>query len=975
MAPLNPYLAYKRDTSRFIFWVVKTSNAIISSAPALPEDAPKDYNTSGQVTVPGLVSLCKLIAKYLNGTPAAILELLDSVIKARTALHESFKQFSSGISDPEIQRSNASHRHFIDALAEAFKLLGGTQWAEKRRNAASTTDDQGDLDQVLFSNAFSALALNVEGGQEEGDDEHEAASDAELGQQPQPDPAPQRRQQKKSSGKGAKRKHGKGAKKKKQQQQKQTPAPVPEDLPVESYRIIQDTDGITTDYLMAVYALAREWVDLRAYLQGMWRDVAYSGLNSAVAGAVSNIAVKMIERSAAAIFVDFPGHDSHETVINTITRGDADKAQGMFSLALHVPSADGKGTHKVREMAIDVKEQFLIHAYRDLVDFLTDFQKTRSGKPTKPMLKELGSWDPNLNLQRATEAERLKWRRAYTINWLYDLVNVFSSIVVQRNTLRGEHHRLESVNWSPAGPWDHHRRIWGLKEFAGVVTHLAMQKSGSNFQQKIGPHHVFQLQCIVDSFTVSRGWFLNALEGHVMRAPSHGFRPGRDIGLFLDRENKRLGRGLLGAVDILKHFFQKDGVLNGDPSRHEADYGLLEGLQFDLNNWLGESKYASGLNTIPPSRFSSTNPNGLQDYSPYLCGAGLAEGLVDAYRYGILILDKIPEAILLVHLHNMLVQKGYIAETIGLYGTFEELFPTAFYADGKAPSSNFGEAFLVVNTRKVQNRHRHARTSIEEVKKLNATTFFKTKSYLMSYYEAGWNVDKIPDSDVHIASFLGGYRLLHTKHTTDPKTGKQRLDDTDLVKRARASGITDEHLLLNRSRFPGTSRKEEPVLDERVRKSMIPEGYTMGDLKAPPSMRDFADISQRDLLDLLRRDLYHDICGSVPYSSMNYVFVMCKFMLQFEQFETELKKLRNRLYVRAYETDPRWRNNKQVGLTYLALHEQDDECLRVMAREFENPRSGFMNFIYWDDLDTSPLFGDEDTGRSMGPSSDQCTVM
>lgn len=37
----------------------------------------------------------------------------------------------------------------------------------------------------------------------------------------------------------------------------------------------------------------------------------------------------------------------------------------------------------------------------------------------------------------------------------------------------------------------------------------------------------------------------------------------------------------------------------------------------------GESKYMHGLTTIPPSRFSSSNPNGLQEYSPFLCGVGM----------------------------------------------------------------------------------------------------------------------------------------------------------------------------------------------------------------------------------------------------------------------------------------------------------------------------------------------------------------
>ncbi|CAJ2511501.1 Uu.00g071260.m01.CDS01 [Anthostomella pinea] len=75
-------------------------------------------------------------------------------------------------------------------------------------------------------------------------------------------------------------------------------------------------------------------------------------------------------------------------------------------------------------------------------------------------------------------------------------------------------------------------------------------------------------------------------------------------------------------------------------------------------------------------------------------------------------------------------------------------------------------------------------------------------------------------------------------------------------------------------------------------------------------------------------------------------------MLQFAQFENRLKAIRNPLYVQVYETDdPLVKEFPRVGLVGLALEVQDDECLRVMADEFQNPRAGFMNHIYWEDLE------------------------
>jgi hypothetical protein len=334
----------------------------------------------------------------------------------------------------------------------------------------------------------------------------------------------------------------------------------------------------------------------------------------------------------------------------------------------------------------------MIHVYQDLYDFLIDFRKNRSGKPTKRLLSEISNWDPNLDLIRATKEERIQWRRVYTINWLYDLVNLFSSIVIQRITQKGQKIVLETVDWSVNGPWNVHRRLFGLNEFAGEITSLAFQPATTDIQQKILPHHVFQMACIVDSLTVSRGWSTNILRGHVLCPPAPGFRPRRDVDLFLDREGINFGRGYCESIEVLIQLFERDAMLHDNPYRHLDKCGVLKTLQEDFINWLGESKYMHGLTSIPPSRFSNTDTNGLWEYSPFLCGAGLAEGLELAYGTSMLILDRLPETICLVHLHNMLVQKGYIKKKIGLYTALSEQFPTAFFG-GKPPTSNFLETF------------------------------------------------------------------------------------------------------------------------------------------------------------------------------------------------------------------------------------------------------------------------------------------
>lgn len=264
------------------------------------------------------------------------------------------------------------------------------------------------------------------------------------------------------------------------------------------------------------------------------------------------------------------------------------------------------------------------------------------------MAAQIGNWDPKFDLQHATKEERLRWRRAYTINWLYDLVNLYSSIVVQRNTLRGQNWDLSRVDWSRNGPWAKHVRLFGLNDFAGFVCSLAWQKhgwEGVDIRKKILPHHMLHLQCNVDSMTVSGGWSLSAMKGHVLRDPAVGFRPRRDVDLFLDRNNENFGSGYLKAADVYAQLIEK----STDPT-HSKETGVVVRMMYeDSRDWLGESKYMHGLDTIPPSRFSSTTANGLWEYSPFLCGVGLGEGLDISYRLGMAAWDRHPEPVLAVH--------------------------------------------------------------------------------------------------------------------------------------------------------------------------------------------------------------------------------------------------------------------------------------------------------------------------------------
>ena len=122
MATRNAYLAYKEDTSHLIYWIIKTSNSIIQST---AQDSDVKLNTTGEVTVAGLVALSRLIAEHVKNIPPTVLRLFRSVIDARAAVHSIFQKIAAAYPDPKILKSNATHKYFIDALTEAFHNLGG----------------------------------------------------------------------------------------------------------------------------------------------------------------------------------------------------------------------------------------------------------------------------------------------------------------------------------------------------------------------------------------------------------------------------------------------------------------------------------------------------------------------------------------------------------------------------------------------------------------------------------------------------------------------------------------------------------------------------------------------------------------------------------------------------------------------------------------------------------------------------------
>ncbi|EPE37139.1 hypothetical protein GLAREA_09302 [Glarea lozoyensis ATCC 20868] len=142
------------------------------------------------------------------------------------------------------------------------------------------TNKDEELEESIFANGFLTLQLEGSSDGEESTEETHNHSDK-----------PSAHPRKKPAGKGKKGKKGKKPKPKTKPLVKE---PDLAEVPLESYRIIEDDDGIITDYLMAVYSLVTQWIEFRQYLARTWRQTCYEGLNTAVAGTLSNTCIAWI---------------------------------------------------------------------------------------------------------------------------------------------------------------------------------------------------------------------------------------------------------------------------------------------------------------------------------------------------------------------------------------------------------------------------------------------------------------------------------------------------------------------------------------------------------------------------------------------------------------------------------------------------------------------------------------------------------
>lgn len=903
METLITYQEYKRYTSQLLQWLTNKSNSILVNN---RHESSVSLNRDGRVYTGDLVPMADLVVRYVT-VPPRIHKILFSTIELRTARYHEFKRLERTC--PWLAASNDSHYHFIEVLQSMFGALGGPAWQERQKASA--------LENI--TNRFNGL--HVEAG-ESGD---ESAG---------PAPAPQQRN-------GRNKRNGR----KKPKPKKTAPS-----LPLESYQIVQDDESLTTDYLIAAYELVQEFRQLRKMVQKQWRAVAYDGLNSAVAGALSHMVVAGIQESELEIWLDFPdGYDTFESVIRSITCGDMERAHSMFG-----------DTEKD-----DFKEYTMYYTYQDLLAFLKDFQENRTGKPTKRMAKELRAWNPNMNLLAASKEQRLTWRRHYTILWLYDLVNVY---IRGRTTKCPSCERCEEDtdmpkedgNWKDAGLW---RRLFGMNEFAGFMAWLAMPRPGTDVTKSIRPHHVFELQCLVDSWCTARGWAPTEDAGQQLGPPAKNFEPERDLEKFLGMPNEP--GCFQHGVELAADAFTKER----DSLARNVFLDTSDRLRSDFLLCLGYVLVDDRL----PFQSDFTRDNGLWSYSPYLCGVGLSEALELAQKLGLSMLEIAPEVMMIVHLYNEVVQKGYMTRKPHHFceRLMQLLHPSSFFVDGELPKEKFAEALFQQtqanlpfaqrrrnprciacsvrhqldsdynSLQRYHFRHSSKGTHLTRTKE-NTNKYYRHDSFLVKCYNADWNVHKIRDDvlDVQSALFkLRVYRSACVPTSSGDDSGVE-LEDTELVRLARRAGV-----------------KESELLEGHCWVTQLVEG-------AQPAPRDVspatAKVRSKALtLAALKYDLQTDICGARPLSGLNYWLVVSLVLRFFQRLEATLEAGKESVAFNfRYKTDHEHKENQRLNVVLEALAERDDALLRAIARELQNDEElnrGLGPCVYWDTTD--PLKG------------------
>ena len=934
MASKNEYENYKRDTKYLVYWMIRLSNKIIANDPEL--QASWTPNTTGQTNVTDMVNICKLIAENVNTEkiPPVIYKLFLSVISARKRAHSMFERMASLKQSPDIVQSNNSHRFFLEALQHSFEVLGGIAWRQRQTDGEDASHQtRCEVQDAIFCNKFEALDVSGldEDHKSESEEDVDTAVFTKRSRQSQPAKGRGRKNRRKTKRMKAKNgnKHGPHDAKN----------PL-DDISWKDYALIEESEGVAVDYFMAVSGLFTEINILRAYMQSTWNDFAHEQLNIAVAGGLSNVAVGLVQQMATEISVDFPEYDSFNRMIDVAKCIAIERIQPQLD-------AERPEESLAAETVVDPFEAICLNTFQDLCHFVHDYSRNRSGKPTPAMLAQISPFNPLLDLQDISHSARMQWRRAYTINWLYDLVNLFRSSAELEKIDSGKAKDLSQIDWTSSGPYASSHRVFGLRNFAAFITTLATQKDGTEFESKILPQHVFQLQLIVDSFTISCGWQFEAPKQHIICPRPKKIRPLQDVALFLDRECNINGNGFMPSIKVAdRHFTDERNEISpcgqSCASRHVAETRVMLTVAREINDWLGKTscKGDPGLG-LKSSRFSQIlgHNNGLWELSPFLCGVGLLEALELAYRSSMMILDQTLDLTKIAQLHDILSIRKKIMEPCKflkeLIDHFHESFCPPSLVERRTTINQLDEGRPKAG-RRVMQRIPDA-PDLHDLLAMDNNIYYNQSSVSILYRAVDWNPEQIRSSDIPTKSFLAIQRLftLYVKGETDLEVANS--DDADLIVRTNKMRGDD---WLERCTHKGGC-KEHGVRNLPVSAAVR---KTASRTKVANSLTRTLGMPLLQILDSARLDFENEIEGNTPVMSLNYLKLLVRATKLFETIETRLEEVNSPIYEK--NCNKIWRRGNIVHKVY-RNRDREDVGVKIVAEEIKKANLTREDFAFW----------------------------
>ena len=149
--------------------------------------------------------------------------------------------------------------------------------------------------------------------------------------------------------------------------------------------------------------------------------------------------------------------------------------------------------------------------------------------------------------------------------------------------------------------------------------------------------------------------------------PSKPFRAERDVDVLLKRQPNSRTSGLLQEMERTETWLMP----------------LYQEAALDIHR-LRESLSTNFGCSIDPEESPDLSPittNSLLNSSPYIRGIQLAEALDLMYRCATGLFQKLPEPLILAHLYNILVKKGYISTPHRFFEGFVKTFTRTLFGN------------------------------------------------------------------------------------------------------------------------------------------------------------------------------------------------------------------------------------------------------------------------------------------------------